>query len=200
MAKFEKFDNAVIQAEEFNAPTGKVAVQRFKLTPLHGLLVLFGLALLCFILFITLAKSVQINAVATNLASPNQRITQSASVSIKSFLKLPIGNRTLVLPGTYEVSVNAKGFQPLQQQLEISDQRHQQIELLITRLPGKLKISLQKEIESQATVYVDDEAVGTLPGLIDGVPAGKRKITIDALNISLVHLPITQKFLLMSKR
>ena len=195
MAKFEKFDNTVIQAKEFDAPTGKVATERFKLTPLHGLLVLFALAVLSFILFITLAKSVQIKAVATNLASPNQRIAQPASVSIKSLFKLPIGNRVLVLPGSYDVSVNAKGFQPLKQELEISDQRHQQIELLITRLPGKLKVSLQKEIESQATVYVDDEAVGTLPGIIEGIPAGKRKITIDAP----LYRPFTQTLIVQGK-
>ena len=195
MAEFEKFDNTVIQAKEFDVPTGKVAVQRFKLTPLHGVLMVFALIVLCFIAFITLAKSVQINAVALDLASPNKRVTQQASISIKSALKLPIGNRVLVLPGSYEVAVNAKGFQPLKQQLQISDERHQQIELLITRLPGKLQISLQENLESQATVFVDDQAVGTLPGIIEGVPAGKRKITIDAP----LYRPFTQTVIVRGK-
>ena len=195
MAEFEKFDNTVIQAKEFDVPTGKVAVQRFKLTPLHGVLMLFALIVLSFIGFITLAKSVQISAVAVDLAVPSQRVTQQASISIKSTIKLPIGNRVLVLPGSYDVTVNAKGFQPLKQKLEINDERHQQIELLITRLPGKLKINLQEVLESQATVFVDDQEVGTLHGIIEGVPAGKRKITVDAP----LYRPFTQTVLIRGK-
>ena len=180
MNKLERLDDRLIKAKEFDAPTSQRVAQRFKLTPLHGLLMLFAILVICFIVFITLAKSVQIGAVAVNLATPNQRIKLPASVSLKASLKLPIGNRILVLPGQYEVAVESKGFQPLQQAIEISDERHQQIELLLKRLPGKLEINLTKALESQASVYVDDQLFGTLPGLIEGIPAGKRKITVDA--------------------
>ena len=156
MAEFEKFDNTVIQAKEFDVPTGKVTVQRFKLTPLHGVLMVFALIVLCFIGFITLAKSVQINAVAVDLAQPSKRVTQQASISIKSALKLPIGNRVLVLPGSYKVVVSAKGFQPLKQQLEISDQRHQQKPSLETpNLLVNLYLTYQVNELSKAQ-FVDD--------------------------------------------
>ncbi len=195
MSNYEKFDNTRIAAEQYDAPTGKLVVQRFKFTPLHGLLILSALAVLMFIVFITFARSIQIDAVAINLTTPDKRIQQAASISVDALLKLPIGNRLLVLPGKYDVSVAAQGFHHLEQSLEISNERHQQIELLISRLPGKLNITVQNDLESQASVYVDGSLRGTVPGVIGNILAGKREITVDAP----LYRSITKKIVVRGK-
>nr|MBX2849878.1 PEGA domain-containing protein [Acidiferrobacterales bacterium] len=116
-------------------------------------------------------------------------------IKIDALLKFPIGNRLLILPGQYPVKVQADGFQSIDQGLEIGSDRHQQIELQLTRLPGKLDIQLQSDLQSTATVFIDENNFGTLPGLIDRVPAGERKITIDAP----LYRPLTKTILVQGK-
>ena len=74
------------------------------------------------------------------------------------------------------MSVKAQGFEDLAQTINVTNERHQQIELLITRLPGKLDISLLKEIESQASVFIDGKEVGVLPGLLKALALAKERL------------------------
>ena len=160
MNKIEKLENAKIQAAKFEAPSGKLEVQKFRLSTLH--FVLFSLASLCllFIAFISFSKSIEVRAVTRDLNNPSDYLAQSADISIVTKLKLPLGNRVLILPGRHSVNIHADGFIAVEQQLEVANERHQQFEIELLRLPGKLQISLANP--SPAEVYVDGELIGTI--------------------------------------
>ena len=195
MNKLERFNNTKISAVEFEAPTGAEKISRFVFTPIHAVLIVLALLVLVFITFITLARSVEVSAVTEDFINVGSTVEQPASISIDAVLKLPIGNRLLILPGQYTASIRADGFHDVEQVITISSERHQQIALELVRLPGNLDVRLQDSLESQATVTIDDKDFGSLPGVIGNVPAGERKITIDAP----LYRPLTQTLLVQGK-
>ena len=117
---------------------------------------------------------------------PDQLLQQDADISLHSAIKLPLGNRILVLPGDHKVSLTAPGYQSLDQTLEVKGDRHQQFEIVMTRLPGKLQIELpegvianatfQKEVEGQKIVLKQEQISGEAIEL----PAGRFDVEIDA--------------------
>jgi formylglycine-generating enzyme required for sulfatase activity len=111
-------------------------------------LALFLLALL----FLFSARSLQITV---NAEVP-------AQVSVTG-LALPFGNRYLLLPGTYAVSAEAEGYQPLATTVEVDDRDDQTIELTLQALPGLISIDSSPQ---GASVTVDGESVGKTP-LVD---------------------------------
>lgn len=195
MTKLDKLDNARIEATEFQAPTGNVEQAQIRLTRAHWSFLIFALACVCFIAFISLAKSVQISAITPMLGKPDQYLAQPADVSIDSRLKLPLGNRVMLLPGKHTVSLQAPGFATLQRELEIGADRHQQFELVMTRLPGKLQVILSESIESVAQVIINGQAVAELPDLVDNLPAGEHTVTVDAP----LYRPVSQTVLIRGK-
>ncbi len=170
--------NAAIGAGAFDAPTQSSDRERFRLTPTH--IALFLLALLClvFIGFVTLAKSIQVIAVTPNLNNPEELLLQNADLSIHTALKLPLGNRVLVLPGEHTVSLQAEGYESVEQTLTVASDRHQQFELVITRLPGKLDVRLPEGVT--AKLMLNGEPYAEIPGLVEGISAGVHELTIDA--------------------
>lgn len=191
MSKIEQLDNTLINAADYQAPILGAGDQKntsLRLTRGHWALLAAALVCVVFIGFISVARSVQITTVTPSLNSEGVLLAQAADVEIGNWIKLPIGNRVLVLPGAMSVSVKAEGFAPINKQIKIDSERHQQHQLMLTRLPGKLDIQLSNQITEQkiqpeflrATVHIDGQLVAGLPGLVDGVAAGQRNIVIDA--------------------
>lgn len=180
------FGNVAIGAGDFEAPGNEPQRASFRLSPTH--VGLFVLALLCltFIAFITVAKSIQIKAVTPNLNKPEELLLQPADVVVATKLKLPLGNRVLVLPGDHEVSLSADGFQTVTQTLPVSGERHQQFEIVMTRLPGKLDVILPEGVSAVATIDGGNDGPNDngdslkVPGLLANISAGVHEITIDA--------------------
>jgi formylglycine-generating enzyme required for sulfatase activity len=84
-----------------------------------------------------------------------------------------IGNNFLLLPGDYRVSALAEGYFPLDQSFTVTKEKPQEIQLKLAPLPGKLELSSElDEIE----VYIDDQATGSAPGIIEGISRGLHKI------------------------
>lgn len=188
-----KLDNAVISASSYQAPTGQETASGFTITRAHWGLLLAGLLVLSFIAFISLARSVAVKAITADLAKPSEFLAQPADVDISALLKLPLGNRVLVLPGSYQVSVHADGFESIEQTLEVAGDRHQQFELVLTRLPGNLDIKLPESLDAQ--VFIDGELAGQLPSVISNVSAGKHELTVDAP----LYRPSTQSVVVRGK-
>ncbi len=182
MNKIEKLDNTQIDALEFEVPSGEIETQSFKPTTVHFVLLGLGLLCLLFIAFISFSKSIEVRAIKRDLNNPNEYFSQAADISIDSMIKLPLGNRVLLLPGAHQVSVQAEGFESVEQTLEVGSERHQQFELELVRLPGKLEINLVEQ--SPAEVFIDGELFARLRNgelnVIDNIPAGKHQITVDA--------------------
>ena len=178
--------NDVIDVQNFEAPQNETVERSFRLTFAHIALIFFGLICLVFIGFISAARSIQIYAVTPNLNAPDQLLQQDANISLHSAIKLPLGNRILVLPGNHEISLTAPGYQSIDQVLEVKGDRHQQFEIVMTRLPGKLQIELpdgvvasatfQKEVDGQKSTLRQEQISGDAIEL----PAGRFDVEIDA--------------------
>lgn len=193
VTKLEQLNNQAIAPSDFQAPNGQVQRQRFKMTPIHWALIMIGFVSLLFITFLTASKSIELRAISPSLTDPEKFVTQPASVSISAFLKIPLGNRILVLPGSYTVQLEAQGFVSTTQQVQVSEQRNQQFDLVIERLPGVLDIRLPDGIQAQ--VFIDGELAGETSGVISEVAAGKRQITVDAP----LYRPSSQNILVRGK-
>jgi len=193
MTKLEQYDNSEIAAAEYQAPTGGQVRTSFKITRAHWGLFFVALISLVFIAFITLARSIEVRAVVSDLNNPEQFFALPAEVDIDVWLKFPLGNRVLILPGTHAVDVQLEGFEPVSQTLQVSSERHQQFELVLTRLPGNLDIALSSDVS--AKVLLDGKLFAELPGTVENIPAGKHQITVDAP----LYRPATQSVLIRGK-
>lgn len=194
---FDDLNNIEINAVDFQAPNGEVARQSFRLTPSHFLLFALALLALAFIAFITLARSIEVRAIKVDLNNLEKYFAQAAQIDIGSAIKLPLGNRVLLLPGKHPVRIAAEGFSTVDQSLEVGSDRHQQFEIELVRLPGKLDIKIGNEGggELVADVLVDGVSAGSLPGLIENIAAGKHQVVVDAP----LYRPVSQPVLVKGK-
>ena len=190
-------NNREISAADFSLPSGRVEQPRFKLTAIH--FALFALAVLCllFIGFITFARSIEVRAIKVDLQNPETFFSQAAQIDIDTVLKLPLGNRVLLLPGEHQLSIVAEGFTSIEQSLQVGSERHQQFEIELVRLPGALDINISNPSGDAITadVLIDGAVVGTLPGIIDGIAAGQHQLTVDAP----LYRPVSQSILVTGK-
>ncbi len=193
MSKLDQLSNQAIEPQAFEAPSGAIAAEKFRLTAGHWALIGLALLALMFMAFITLARSIQIVAVTPELEDPNSLLPQAAEVEIEALFKLPIGNRTLVLPGSHALKVSSPGFVTVEQNIEVERDRHQNFEIVLLREPGKLEITLEPTVA--ATVLLNGQEVGSLPGLIENIPAGRHEIAIDAP----LYRPASQSVLVEGK-
>lgn len=193
MTKLDNVDNLAIAAAEYQAPTGQQQRAKFKITRAHWGLFVIGSVSLLFIAFITFARSIEVRAIAQDLNNPDKFFAIAADRDIATWLKLPLGNRVLILPGSHDVSLQVDGFAPISQALQVGSERHQQFELVMTRLPGNLDITLSAQTNAQ--VLIDGQPFAQLPGTIMNIPAGKHQITVDAP----LYRPATQNVLIKGK-
>ena len=197
MLPHDKFDNTPITPSEFELPSAADEAVSFKLTLSHIGLIIVGVIALLMIVFITLARSVEIRGVAVNLNNAEEFFPVSADVDLPGLLKLPLGNRVLVLPGTRKVSLNAEGYIPSVQTIDVGEERNQRFDIQMTRTPGILAVSLTGDAPEglKASLKIDGRDFAQLPMQSLEVPAGQQKITIDAP----LYRPVTQVVLVRGK-
>ena len=146
-------------AEASTATSGKISPLRW--------LVLAGA--LCFLLimgFLFTARSVQISIVAES----------DADIDIGGLL-IPFGQRYLMRPGDYSITVTAPGYHDLDSELTVTDEDSQVVELILQPLPGKLTIT---SLPPGARVLVDNEHIGDTPLTDVDVEAGEHTLTVQA--------------------
>jgi hypothetical protein len=90
-----------------------------------------------------------------------------------SGISFNIGDNFLLLRGDHTVKARAEGYLPFEETVLISDQATQEIDIVLEPLPGKL--DLASELDG-IEVSIDDEVVGTAPGLIENISRGKHII------------------------
>lgn len=178
MSKLDQLQNQAIEPQAFEAPTGVIEVEQFRLQTGHWVLIGLACLALLFMTFITVARSIQIVTVTPEIDNQAAMLAQPADIEINAFIKLPIGNRTLVLPGAHSVTAKASGFVTTERSIEVARDRHQNFEVILLREDGLLDIQLDPSVG--AMVLLDGEPFGELPGIIRDVPAGRHEIVIDA--------------------
>jgi len=97
---------------------------------------------------------------------------------IGGWFRMPIGDRVLLRPGDYVVNVRREGYYPASQSFEVGEARSQNIQIALRKLPGRLTVRTDPEVE--AIVTVDDTQVGPAPyGPIELQP-GVHSISVTA--------------------
>ncbi len=91
-------------------------------------------------------------------------------------LDFGFGGRYLMPPGKYELQVEADGFTPASQPVEIGRQAGQRIVVALVRLPGLVAFDTGGVA---AELSVDGVVKGSLPGEIE-LPAGTRELAVQA--------------------
>jgi formylglycine-generating enzyme required for sulfatase activity len=80
-----------------------------------------------------------------------------------------IGDNFLLLPGQHRVNAQADGYHAFDANIAVTAERTQEFELVLEPLPGKLEVSSDLD---GVEVFIDGEAAGTVPGLIEEIPRG----------------------------
>ena len=146
-----------LSATEFKPLDAAGARRRFRLSPLYlGLGTVLTFAVLVFV-YLLAAR-----AVIFNLDPADATLTVGG-------LSFHIGDNYLLLPGAHEVSAQAEGYHPLTTVVEVGGDRTQETDLVLEPLPGKLQVSSGLD---DIEVFIDDEAAGMAPGLIEDIPRG----------------------------
>jgi formylglycine-generating enzyme required for sulfatase activity len=91
-------------------------------------------------------------------------------------LDVGFGGRYLVLPGSYELQVEADGYAPASQPVVVGSLSGQRIVVALRRLPGRVAFDTGGV---DATLAVDGRTVGKLPGEYE-LPAGTRELSVTA--------------------
>ncbi|MGI9329088.1 MAG: PEGA domain-containing protein [Gammaproteobacteria bacterium] len=143
------------------APTGKTRKLRYVAG--GALAVLFSVAL-----FLFTAKAVLI-----------QVEPDAAEISIAgALLKLRVGERFMLLPGSYRVLMTAEGYRDAREEIVVSPDASQEFPFILDKLPGQLVVSTQTGAVGQ--VWVDDKPVGEAPTDEVELAAGKHSLRIEA--------------------
>lgn len=123
------------------------------------------LLVLCFGFLLT-ARSLDVQVMAEG----------DATVHIEG-LALPLGQRWLLRPGNYTISVTVAGYRPWQDQLTVTDADSQTLQITPIPLPGMLSLSSQP---AGATVSLDGAVVGTTPLTELPLEAGSYVLAVSA--------------------
>ena len=146
-----------LAATEFTPLDAAGARRKIRVSPVYlSLGVVLAFAVLVFAYLLTA------RAVIFNLDPGHATIGVSG-------LSFHIGGNFLLLPGQHQVSVEADGYHALSTIIEVTSARTQDAELVLDPLPGMLKISSSLD---DIEVFIDGEAEGATPGLIEDIPRG----------------------------
>ncbi|MEM1174326.1 MAG: SUMF1/EgtB/PvdO family nonheme iron enzyme [Pseudomonadota bacterium] len=77
------------------------------------------------------------------------------------WFKLPLGDRVLMRPGVYNVTVTKQGYYALTQSFEVGDEDSDTVELELRPLPGQLVVNT--DYTEGVTVTIDSGTVGPAP-------------------------------------
>lgn len=101
------------------------------------------------------------------------------SLSLTGFFPpVPLAGRYLVLPGTYTVTAEKKGYRRLDQKLSVALGDELDLTLRLQKLPGYL--SVRTTTPPTATVSIDGHAVGKTPLADVPVEPGRHEVKVSA--------------------
>jgi formylglycine-generating enzyme required for sulfatase activity len=93
-------------------------------------------------------------------------------------LSFHIGDNFLLLRGDHTISADAPGYYHFEQLVNVSEQRSQEIDIVLEPLPGRLVLNSELD---DIDVLIDDEPVGSAPGVIEEVSRGTHIIEFNKL-------------------
>lgn len=103
---------------------------------------------------------------------------QPESLSVGGGLVISFGPRYLMRPGQYRVEAGLAAYEPLSEDVEVTDERAQTIQLTMTRLPDRLHVATGGLTGAQ--VSLDGEPAGETPLTDHAVRPGRYRLEISA--------------------
>lgn len=77
------------------------------------------------------------------------------------WFRLPLGDRVLLRPGDYSLSVSKDGYYDVMQAFTVTDQETQTVSVTLRKRPGSLTVTTNPPVD--ATVSIDDVHIGPAP-------------------------------------
>ncbi len=130
---------------------------------LGGAVAVFALVML----FLFLARSVAVNVEAT----------APVEIDLGGGLTIALGERYLMLPGTFTLQASAEGYHTLDTEFTVDDAQTQDFQFTLRPLPGVIGINT---LPPGATVTIGEEVVGTTPLSELSLEPGEHVITLNA--------------------
>ena len=90
---------------------------------------------------------------------------------------VPVGDRLLVLPGTYEINAMREGYRPLEKTINVSRDGFQEFRYVLQELPGRVSINVDPRVPF--TLFVDGAAVAVGSDGAVKIDRGKHKIRVE---------------------
>jgi len=97
---------------------------------------------------------------------------------VGAVLKFRVGERFLLLPGSYRVLMTADGYRDGREEIVVTRDASQEFPFILEKLPGRLLVSTQAGASAQ--VWVDDQPVGTAPTDEIELAAGPHTLRVEA--------------------
>lgn len=154
-----------IAAIPFRAGQGAARRRGMQFSPVRAGLAVLALIVGAVLWFIFTAISVGIGA---NPAT--------AQITVDGALPaIPVGNRFLLRPGSYQVRAVQAGYTPAELKIDVTEAPDQQFALTLAKLPGRLHI----DVPEATRVSIDGTQRGTAPGDFELAP-GRHTLNIAA--------------------
>ena len=115
-------------------------------------------------------------------------VPESAKISVHGGILAPrIGEYFLLRPGVYQLRADQECFEPLKQQLTVTDEKSQLFDFTMNRQPGKLTVRAHQAdtpslLLEGARITIDGKQVGNTPLSEISVQPGTRQLSIAADN------------------
>ena len=104
-----------------------------------------------------------------------QTVPPETQISV-SGLSFNIGDNYLLLSGDYDITATADGYYPLIESITVGDAASQDVSVQLLPLPGNLAVISDLE---DIQVTIDDQPIGTVPGIIKAISPGIRKMVFS---------------------
>jgi formylglycine-generating enzyme required for sulfatase activity len=103
------------------------------------------------------------------------------------FFAPKLATHYLLRPGEYRLWATKHCYQSLEQRFQVSNEKNQEIDLFMDKLPGKFSLKLHRSDQTSvsldgARVFIDGREVGTAPITEMEVKSGKRQLQVRAEN------------------
>lgn len=158
-------DNVIIEPTPFTKAESTATRERFRLRPIPAVLAIVFLALAVFAAFMFSARAVRFNIDP----APD-------TFAIVDGLHYRLGERYVMLPGTYRIVARREGYHDLATEVEVGEAQDQDFGFTLEKLPGILTITTDPP--AAGDVFVDQVRVGVTPLTLDEIPAGLHDISI----------------------
>jgi hypothetical protein len=111
------------------------------------------------------------------------------TLTIKGLLpSVEVGERRLLIPGSYRVRVTRTGYRPLDEMVDVAGPGHQEIELTLEKLPGL--VTIESRPVTGARVSIDGEQRGRTPLRDMELSPGTHEILLTAERYSDASLSV----------